>query len=48
MMRRIRDDTTILGMMQVTRPLELRLRLKEMLDVEIHAGLKASCTSLEN
>ncbi len=38
------DDTNILEMMQVLRLLGLRLRLRSMLEVEIHNGLKIYCT----
>ncbi len=40
MIQMYRNDTNALGMMQLTRPLELRLRL----EVKIHNGLKVCCT----
>ena len=38
--RRIEDDTNILGIMQVTKPFGLRLRLRSKVEVEVHNGLK--------
>ena len=40
-MRCIRDDTNVLGMIQVIKLLELRLKLRLRLEVEIPNGLKA-------
>ncbi len=37
-MRRIGDDTNALGMMQATRPLGLRLRLRSILEFEVNVG----------
>ncbi len=39
-----RDDINILRMMQVTKPLGLRLRLRLMLEVEVRNGLKVYYT----
>ncbi len=43
-MRYIGDDMNISRMMQLMKPLELRLRLRSMLGVEVHNGLKTCCT----
>ena len=39
--RRIGDDTNTSGMMQVTRLLGLRLRIRQLLEVEVRNGLEA-------
>ena len=43
-MRRIGDNTNILGMMYVIKPLGLRLSLRLRLEVELRNGLKACYT----
>ncbi len=40
-MRYIRDNIDILGMIQMMRPLELKLKLRSKLEFEIYNGLKA-------
>ena len=40
-MRRIGNDINVLGKMQVTRPLGLRLRIRSRLKIEVYNDLKA-------
>lgn len=39
--KHIKYDTNALGIMQITRPLKLRLNLRLRLDVEVYKGLNA-------
>ena len=43
-MRHIRDDINALGMMQVAKPLELRLKMRLRLEFEVCNSLKVYCT----
>ena len=47
-MRRIEDDINVLEIIQMTKPLGLRLRFRSRLQVEVRNGLKAYCTLLKN
>ena len=42
------DDTNILEILQMMRPLELRLKLRLRLEFELYNILIAYCTQLEN
>ena len=39
--KHIKDDTNILGIIQVIKPLGLRLKIRLKLEVEVRNGLKA-------
>ena len=47
-MRNIKYDTNVSEMMQMIRPLGLKLRMRLGCKVEVHKGLKAQCIRVKN